>query len=366
MKKIILVLSQISLTILLLIAVFYRRGLVSNPIGQFTGFPINHQQTGWGTSLYYPLINPEVEVARDIKVGIIDSGIAQNLEDEFYLEKQVSFSDSKNVNDQLGHGTKIASIIAAKNNHKWTLGLAPSAKIYSYKVVDDDGAIKESYIIRALKQAKDDGVDLVNFSMVVKNLTPELETAVNDYLQTGGYFITPAYDLKNLDVLNPLTSIDGVIAVGSFNDFFKILNPQEDIDYYAPYTQETLSPNLQIIRSDGSSFSTAFVSGTIANFLSQSKSRTQIDHELQTLFSQEAVTRKRQPLLVFYETYREEVDLTYSVLGIGSCILIVVEVFIGLGLILRNKSKRKYYLAQLSVQLLVLILIAWLTLPTQM
>ncbi|EOT44545.1 hypothetical protein [Enterococcus columbae] len=77
MKKILFLLGNFLILTTFLFALVYREGLTSNPIGQFTGFQINHQQAGWGTSLYYPKINPQAQFTKDVKVAIIDSGISK-------------------------------------------------------------------------------------------------------------------------------------------------------------------------------------------------------------------------------------------------------------------------------------------------
>lgn len=58
MKKLIILLGNITLLFAFLFTIIFNKGLTSNPIGQFTGFQINHQQTGWGTYLWVPLKTP--------------------------------------------------------------------------------------------------------------------------------------------------------------------------------------------------------------------------------------------------------------------------------------------------------------------
>lgn len=366
MKKSVILLGNITLIVAFLFTIIFNQGLTSNPIGQFTGFQINHQQTGWGTYLYYPSINPLEKPSDEIKIAVIDSGISNVSLEEFNLQSVQNFSSSSHPYDVLGHGTKISSIIGAKDNHVLTLGLSPGSGIFSYKVVDDDGVIKNDYIVRAFEQAIKDRVDIINLSMVLKNPSQDLKNIISSFIHQGGYVVTPAYDLKNIDSLNPLIEIDGVIGVGTFNDFFYTFNPQENIDYYAPYSQETLSLNNEIVRSDGSSFSTAFVSGTIANMMSQGKTDSEIMERLEKYFSKESVDSKRNIFMRFYEEHLDLVNNSYMILSVGLIFLFAIEVILCTITFSKSKKESRWQIAETTLSFVLLLILAFLLLPTQM
>ncbi|MBY4973069.1 S8/S53 family peptidase [Streptococcus suis] len=366
MKKLIILLGNIALIFAFLFTIIFNKGLTSNPIGQFTGFQINHQQTGWGTYLYYLSINPLENKSSEVKIAVIDSGISNDSLDEFNLQSVQNFSSSSHPYDVFGHGTKISSIIGAKDNHVLTLGLSPDSAIFSYKVVDDDGIIKNDYIIRAFEQAIKDRIDIINLSMVLKNPSQELKNIISSFIDQGGYVVTPAYDLKNINALNPLVEIEGVISVGTFNDFFHIFNPQKNIDYYAPYSQETLSLNNEIVRSDGSSFSTAFVSGTIANLMSQGKTDSEITEQLQKYFGEESIYSKRNIFMRFYEEHLDLVNDSYMILSVGLILLFVLEVVLVIIVSIKVKNEGKWQIMETGLSFVVLLILAFLLLPMQM
>lgn len=366
MKKTIVLIGNLGLIIAFLFSIIYRQGLTSNPIGQFTGFQINHQQTGWGTSLYYPEINPLVKKSTEVKIAVIDSGIAKESLDEFNVQSILNFSSSDHPYDKFGHGTKISSIIAARDNHVLTLGLSPDSSLFSYKVVDDTGIIKNDYIIKAFEQAITDQIDIVNISMVLKNPSQDLKNIITSFIQQGGYVVTPAYDLKDINTLNPLVEVDGVISVGTFNDFFYTFNPKEPIDYYAPYSQEALSLNNEIVRSDGSSLSTAFVSGTIANMMSQGQSDAVIKDQLSNYFGKKSIDSKRTIFMTFYESHLDLVNHSYMFLSIALISLFAIEVVVSLIVCIQSKQARKKQLIQMILRLVLLAILAFLLLPTQM
>lgn len=349
----------------ILFSLIFADGLISNPIGNFTGFKLNHQHSGWGTSIYYPKIDPQLVGNKEVKVAVIDSGISKQALDEINIVKKMSFAD-QDPYDFIGHGTKIASIIGARDNHMLTIGVAPNVAIYSYKVTDSKGIIKQENIIKAINQAILDDVDIINLSMIPKEKTEKLTQVIKDFLREGKYFFTPAYNLKQLELLNPLGEIEGVTLIGIFNDMLTVFNPQNNILYYAPYSQEALSLNNQIVRVDGSSYSTAFVSGTVANILSQNNGDAVVHAQLEDLFSKKSVDSQKNFSIKTYEKYEEIIIPLYSILGGLMIVLGALVVVMKLNIAVKQKAERKTNVYQVIVLVSLLVLIGFLILPTQM
>src|SRR5690606_13064535 len=82
----------------------------------------------------------------------------------------VEGEDSTDPMDYEGHGTHVAGIVAANGNLK---GVAPDAKLYAFKVLDNNGNGTDSAIIAGLERAADpdgdpltdDQVDVINMSL---------------------------------------------------------------------------------------------------------------------------------------------------------------------------------------------------------
>jgi serine protease AprX len=102
-----------------------------------------------------------------IGIAVIDSGITP-VADLNYSGSNKSrvvysqnFSDSTtNTSDQFGHGTHVAGILAGNGTNstgsgytRTFLGIAPNAKLINLRVLDSNGAGKDSAVIQALAQA---------------------------------------------------------------------------------------------------------------------------------------------------------------------------------------------------------------------
>ncbi|HEX5661115.1 MAG TPA: S8 family serine peptidase [Polyangiales bacterium] len=108
-------------------------------------------------------------------VGIIDSGIDDSLPD---LVGQVDPSRSVSciggiantaradwAHDDIGHGSHVAGIIAAKQNGVGTVGVAPGVKLAALKVTDDGFVYPEAFLC-AVYWGATHGVQLANASLI--------------------------------------------------------------------------------------------------------------------------------------------------------------------------------------------------------
>ena len=101
-------------------------------------------------------------------VGVVDSGIDADHEDldENVIDATTYVEDGQDETDRNGHGTHVAGTIAAeRDNGEGVVGVAPSAKIRSYRAMRADGAGKMSDVAEAFLQAGVDGVRIVNASL---------------------------------------------------------------------------------------------------------------------------------------------------------------------------------------------------------
>lgn len=102
-----------------------------------------------------------------IKVGVIDTGISTSHPDLVAnLKGGVNaINPKKGFNDDNGHGSHVAGIIAAVNNSVGVVGAANQASLYAIKVLNSAGSGYLSDVIEGLDWAIANGMNVVNMSL---------------------------------------------------------------------------------------------------------------------------------------------------------------------------------------------------------
>jgi len=104
---------------------------------------------------------------KGVVVGVVGTGIDQthhDLEGKILAAKDFS---TKGIQDDLGHDTAVASIIASKGAKNWRQrGIAYETSLAIAKVTQADGSAEEDILIDALEWLAEQGVHAVNFSIV--------------------------------------------------------------------------------------------------------------------------------------------------------------------------------------------------------
>ena len=99
-----------------------------------------------------------------VKVAVLDTGIDYNHKD-LCVYGGVDFSGSESYMDYNGHGTHCAGIIAAREHRKRIVGVAPRAKLYGVKVLDDKGYGNTSDIIAGMEWCVNNGIQVASMSL---------------------------------------------------------------------------------------------------------------------------------------------------------------------------------------------------------
>lgn len=123
---------------------------------------------------------------RGVSVAVLDTGICVNHPDlRQNIAGTANFSKSKHdVEDQSGHGSHVAGIIAAVDNGIGMIGVAPEAKLYAAKVLNDDGSGSMSNIVKGIRWAIAQGVDIINLSLgSQKEPSKDLHEAVKEAIR---------------------------------------------------------------------------------------------------------------------------------------------------------------------------------------
>lgn len=123
---------------------------------------------------------PQVYRGSSVKVAILDSGInythedfgniegnSRTLEYDFTLEKWNEYTYSSNapkINDTLGHGTNVASVVASQINGIGVAGIAPDVELYIYKVTNSSNGYEWGAIQTAIDDCIKRKIDVINMS----------------------------------------------------------------------------------------------------------------------------------------------------------------------------------------------------------
>ena len=153
-----------------------------------------------------------------VRIGIIDSGLMREHEDlagANILEGYDYTSDSTDVTDEVGHGTFVTGIIAARRgNGVGVAGLAPGAEIVPLKFFSRLGGSLGD-LVAAIWDAVDVyACDIINLSVSVDLPSRELEAAVNHAMERGCAVVAAVGNDGNSRLIYP-AAYAGVIGVGS-------------------------------------------------------------------------------------------------------------------------------------------------------
>jgi serine protease AprX len=257
---------------------------------------------------------------RGVGVAVIDTGIAGDVPDfqtpksgSRVIASAVTNPCAKDANDQYGHGTHVAGLIAGNSlvypvthwNHGKYMGVAPRANLVSVKVSDDDGNTTVLDVIYGIQFAVDNktayGIRVVNLSLsstVAESYrTDPLDAAVesawfsglvvvtaagNEGTTNDGVTFAPANDpwvltVGALDDKGTFTRLDDVLAPWSSHGLTQDGVAKPEVLAPGAKLVSTLAPNSDFarlcpecivdgkyFRAGGTSMSSAVVSGAAA------------------------------------------------------------------------------------------------------
>lgn len=249
----------------------------------------------------------------DVRVGIIDSGIANHLDLNNNVVTGKDFYNNNDVttDDIGGHGTSVAGIIGAvTNNGRGVAGINKNVSLVPLQTASDtsgNGLHYYSDIIEAIEYARDTWdiddkrIPIINCSIGGFGYTTDVLAAVETY---QGLFIWSAGNNgENLDSITGIEefSLENLISVGAHDQFGQrsIWNSTQSssygeiVDIYAPsvcYTTHSFTNN-SYRTFGGTSCAAPHVTGVAALLLS-------IDENLTTAQLREAILQSAIPLTI--------------------------------------------------------------------
>jgi subtilisin family serine protease len=154
-------------------------------------------------------------------VAVLDTGIDTHHPDfAGRIGATRDFTDSGSVEDHIGHGTHVASIVAgsaAASGGKYK-GVAPDATLAIGKVFDDDGNGTVDEALAGMQWAAQSGARVVNMSLGIgpTDGTDPMSLAVNELTQQfGTLFVVAAGNDGGDGTVSAPASADDALAVGS-------------------------------------------------------------------------------------------------------------------------------------------------------
>jgi subtilisin len=235
-----------------------------------------------------------------VKVAVIDTGIDLTHSDlQVYGGANIINSNST-ANDDNGHGTHVAGIIAAQDNDIGVVGVAPEAQLYAVKVLDSSGSGTWSSVISGIQWAIDNHMDIINMSLGSSSGSTTLKQACDKAYNAGILVVAAAGNSGTTsttanNVIYP-AAYDSVVAVAAVDSTstrasFSSTGSQVEVaapgvDVYSTYkgnAYKTLS---------GTSMASPHVAGVaalvIASGITDANNNGRINDEVRTRLQQTA------------------------------------------------------------------------------
>lgn len=232
-----------------------------------------------------------------VVVAVLDTGCDLEHEDlkENLLNGYNFVEDNQTPEDINGHGTHVAGTIAASNNNKGMVGIAPKAKILPVKCLGDNGSGSTNWIAKGIKFAADNNADIISMSLGTSRKSNAIESAISYAIKKGCLvFCAAGNDGNSVDIQYPANS-PNTISIGAVDKDLNICNFSccgDSLDFLAP-GQDIISctPNNTYSKTSGTSMATPFAAGCAALLLSLKKNKFSTE-ELVREFSENALPLK--------------------------------------------------------------------------
>jgi thermitase len=153
----------------------------------------------------------------DAVLAIVDTGIDANHPDLAgkVLPGWDMVDNDNDPKDGHGHGTHCAGIAAALTNNKVGIaGIAPDSKIFSVRVLDNNGSGTYANVAGGMIKAADLGAKVLSMSLGGPSSSKEIEDAVK-YCQSKDVLVIAAMGNDGKVTQSYPAAIPGVLAVGS-------------------------------------------------------------------------------------------------------------------------------------------------------
>jgi len=230
---------------------------------------------------------------KGVKIAILDSGVGPI--DDVKVYGGYNFVDNNtDTTDQYGHGTMVASIIAATHTNSKTglKGVAPDAEIYAVKIIDNQGNMNLDRAIKGVQWAIDNDIQIISMSWCIDDRNYALKQILDLAYSKGILLIAAAGNYGEIRTgVGCPADYDSTIAVSAVKE-----NKLRLEQACAGSQIELTGPgeNVWVIWRDnklytsitGTSFAAAYITGTAA--LVWAKNTTLTNTEVRNILCQTA------------------------------------------------------------------------------
>jgi subtilisin family serine protease len=298
---------------------------------------VSTQQTPTGIDRIDADLNPPTG-PMDVQIAILDTGVYIGTREDGSARSHLDLNlkwvsdctgailyplvpggctGSGDFQDRHGHGTHVAGIAAAYDNDIGTVGVAPGATLWSFKVLNDDGTGTTGMILAGIDAvaSKADQIDVANMSLGFVGSSQAIDDALASAKAAGVVFVVAAgNDGIDASQFTPASSPD-VVAVSALSDFDGIpgglgeptcRNDVED-DKLATWSNfgpavEIAAPGVCILSAglddgteikSGTSMASPYVAGAMARYIAETGAPTNNASDVDNIVS--AVIGDAQP-----------------------------------------------------------------------
>jgi subtilisin family serine protease len=215
-----------------------------------------------------------------VVVAVIDTGCDLDHPDlQNNLIEGYDFIDkTKSPVDKNGHGTHVAGTIAALNDKKGVVGVAPKSKIMPIRSLDADGSGDLKAVCEGILFAADNGAHIITMSLGTPSNSIIFKQTLKYAVDKGCVIFCAAGNSgKDTDLMYP-AKYPETISVGSVSNEFKIsefsCSKGSELDFLAP-GEDVIScvPDNNYSNMTGTSMANPFAAGCAALLLSYKKKR---------------------------------------------------------------------------------------------
>jgi subtilisin family serine protease len=191
--------------------------------------PPPQQKLPWGVDRIDAELAWGASTGNGVKVAVVDTGIDLTHPDlGVVVDAYNAINSRKSANDDNGHGSHVAGIIAARNNSLGVVGVAPMANLYAVKVLNVNGIGWVSDIAEGIQWCIDNDIQVINMSLTTTSDVQLLHDVVHDAADAG-IIIVAAAGNSDGPVEYP-AAYESVIAVSATG------LTDENLDYFASFS----------------------------------------------------------------------------------------------------------------------------------